>query len=142
MSKLKGRQRRHQRVRAKIRGTKDRPRLCVFRSSKHIYLQLINDEKGETVAAASDLELKNKKTATTETLKNTEALKSNFSVSKKFRDSVVARKTLLAYRVGQLIAKKARHKKITKIVFDRGGYKFHGRVKAAAEGAREEELKF
>jgi len=109
LEKQKKRYKRHKRVRAKIFGTKEVPRLCVFRSAKHIYCQLIDDEKGRTLFAASDLELKKSKTA---------------------------------YEVGKLIAKKALEKKIKKVVFDRGGYKYHGRVKALAEGAREGGLKF
>ena len=115
------RKRRHRRVRAKIYGTKEVPRLCVFRSNKHIYAQLINDEKGKTLVIAKDLEIKNLK----------------------------ATKTEIAYKVGELIAEKAinlpagRHgNKIKKIVFDRGGYKYHGRVKALAEGARKKGLEF
>ncbi|MEW6407389.1 MAG: 50S ribosomal protein L18 [Patescibacteria group bacterium] len=115
MSKIKARQRRHKRIRSKIFGTKDYPRLCVFRSSKHIYLQLIDDEAGKTLVSASDSELKSKNKI---------------------------KKVDKAKEVGKLIAQKTKKKKITKIVFDRGGYKFHGRVKAAAEGAREGGLKF
>jgi large subunit ribosomal protein L18 len=114
------RERRHRRVRAKIFGTKNRPRLCVFRSNKHIYAQLVDDEAGHVLISASDLELKHKK-----------AVKKNMT-----------RKVALAYEVGKLIAKKAKEKGIEKVVFDRGGYKYHGRVKAIAEGAREEGLKF
>jgi len=107
---------RHKRVRAKMFGTARRPRLSVFRSAKHIYAQLINDEKGETPVSASDLEFKKPK-------------------SKKS-------KVDKAKEVGRLIAKKASAKKIEKAVFDRGGYKYHGRVRALAEGAREGGLKF
>jgi len=113
-SKHEGRQRRHRRVRAKIFGKDRCPRLCVFRSSKHIYAQLINDEKGKTLAVASDSELKKSKKTKTEKAKE----------------------------VGKLIAKKAKEKKIEKVVFDRGGYQYHGRVKALAEGAKEAGLKF
>jgi len=116
-SKIKrlARERRHHRVRSKIKGSKERPRLSVFRSNKYNYVQLIDDEKGVTLVSASDLELKNKKGLT---------------------------KTERAREVGKLIAKKAKAKKITKVVFDRNGYKYHGRVKAIAEGAREGGLKF
>jgi len=99
------RKRRHKRVRAKIKGTSDVPRLCVFRSSKYIYAQIIDDEKGKTLAA----------------------------VSGKFAS---------AAQIGKSIAKKAIEKDIEKVVFDRGGYKYHGRVKALADGAREAGLKF
>jgi len=115
LEKQQKRYRRHRRVRAKIVGTKDCPRLSVFRSSQHIYAQLIDDDKRQILASVDDLKLKKKKGLT---------------------------KTQLAKEVGRSIAKKALAQKIKKAVFDRGGYKYHGRVKAVAEGAREEGLKF
>jgi large subunit ribosomal protein L18 len=102
---------RHKRVRAKIKGDVSAPRLCVFRSSSHIYAQLINDEQGKTIVSVNDLDLKGKKSET-------------------------------AKKVGTLLAVKAKESKIEKVIFDRGGYKYHGRVKALAEGAREGGLKF
>ena len=125
------RHRRHKRVRAKIFGTARRPRLCVFRSNKHIWTQLIDDEKGKTLVEASDLELKKQKTETKK--QRTESKK----IEKKFSGKVA-----VAFEVGKLIAKKTLENKIEKVVFDRGGYKYHGRVKALAEGAREGGLKF
>ena len=116
--KSKKRQQRHKRVRAKIFGTKERPRLCIFRSNKHIYAQLIDDEKGKTLVAASDCELKESQ------LQNQKS------------------KLNKAKEMGKLIAKRALEKKIEKVVFDRGGYLYHGRVKAVGEGAREGGLKF
>ena len=113
--KIKRREKRKKRTRAKTFGTKERPRLCVFRSLKHIYAQIVNDTEGKTLVSASDLELKDKR-----------GLK----------------KVEIAREVGKLIAKKALEKKIEKVSFDRSGYKYHGRVKALAEGAREEGLKF
>jgi large subunit ribosomal protein L18 len=110
LEKKEKRYRRHKRVRAKIFGKKEKPRLCVFRSAKHIYAQIIDDERGKTMVSASDLELK------------------------KVKDK--------AKEVGKLIAKKALEKKIEKVIFDRGGYNYHGKVKALAEGAREGGLKF
>lgn len=107
--------RRHKRIRAKIFGTAERPRLSVFRSLKHIYAQLIDDEKNRVLLAASDQELKKDK-----------------------REAKINK----ARAVGKLIAQKALSKKIEKVVFDRGGYQYHGRVKALAEGAREGGLKF
>lgn len=107
--------RRHRRVRAKVRGTKECPRFSVFRSNQHISVQLINDNKRETLVSFDDLKIKSKKGLT---------------------------KMQLAKEVGRLVAKKALEKRIEKVVFDRGGYKYHGRVKAVAEGAREEGLKF
>lgn len=112
--KQEQRYRRHKRIRAKIKGTAQLPRLSVFRSSKHIYAQLIDDERGKTLVAARDAELKR----------------------------VKGKKVDIAREVGKLIAEKALAKKITKVVFDRGGYKYHGRVKALAEGAREGGLQF
>lgn len=111
--KHKKRQRRHKRVRAKIIGTADRPRLCVFRSIQHTYAQLIVDEAGKTIVAVSDKDIKTKGT-----------------------------KIDKAKEAGKLIAKEAQAKKIKEVVFDRGGYKYHGRVKAVAEGAREAGLIF
>ncbi|MBL7156264.1 MAG: 50S ribosomal protein L18 [Candidatus Pacebacteria bacterium] len=116
--------RRHKRVRAKISGTASCPRLCVFRSNKHIYAQLINDETRKTIGSASDLGLKIKKEKTKET------------------EKPLAGKIAIAYEVGRLIAEKAIKNKIEKVVFDRGGYKYHGRVKALAEGGRNVGLKF
>jgi len=111
----KDRLKRHARVRAKITGTAQRPRLDVFRSAKHIYAQLIDDVNGATLVSAS-------------------------SMDKDF-DSYGGNKEA-AHKVGQAIAKKATDKGITEVVFDRGGYIYHGRVKELAEGAREGGLKF
>jgi len=104
---------RHSRVRAKVFGTSDCPRLSVFRSGKHIYAQVIDDSEGKTLAAESSLEVKAK-----------------------------GKKTDVSKEVGKTIAVKVLAKKISEVVFDRGGYKYHGRVKALAEGAREAGLKF
>lgn len=109
------RKQRHNRVTSKMRGTNKVPRLCVFRSLNHIYAQMIDDQKGKTMIQAKDYEIKSKPKGG---------------------------KVAIAYEVGKLIADKAKEKKITKIVFDRAGYKYHGRVKAIAEGAREGGLKF
>lgn len=114
-SKKDQREKRHRRVRAKIYGTKDRPRLCIFKSNKHIYAQIINDDKGFTLVFASDLEIK---------------------------DSKKDKKINLAQKVGELIANRAKDKKITKILFDRGGFKYHGRVKTLADEARKHGLQF
>ncbi len=105
---------RHRRIRKKIKGTSEKPRLCVFRSNQHIYAQLINDSKGSIIESASDFEIKGK--------------------SKTKKEA--------AYEVGKLIAQKAQDKNIKKIVFDRAGYKYHGRVKKLAQGAREQGLEF
>lgn len=111
--KYQSRQNRKRRIRAKIFGTAEKPRLAVFKSNTHIYCQLVDDENGKTLAAASDLEIKNK-------IKNKEKL---------------------AYAVGEKICQEAKVKKITQAVFDRAGFKYHGRVKALAEGARKAGLK-
>lgn len=123
--KQEKRYRRHRRVRAGMMGDLSKPRLCVFRSLKHIYAQLVNDEKSEVLASASDMEIKTK---------SSKGKKEN----EKSREGKIAK----AFEVGKLIAKKAEEKKIKKIAFDRGGYKYHGRVKALAEGAREAGLQF
>ncbi len=112
------RYRRHARVRAKVEGTTSRPRLCVFRSLNHIYAQVIDDSRGHTLTSASSLdpEIKSKADG------KTKADKSEL--------------------VGSLLAKRALSEGITNVVFDRGGYKYHGRVKVLAEAARKGGLKF
>jgi large subunit ribosomal protein L18 len=111
-------QRRHRRIRKKVNGTTERPRLCVFRSNKHIYAQVIDDTAQHTLAAASTLE---------------SDLKGELS-SGSTRDASAA--------VGKLVAKRALSKGIAKVVFDRGGNLYHGRIKALAEAAREAGLDF
>ncbi len=111
--KKEARERRRQRVRAKIFGTAEVPRLNLYRSNKGLFIQIIDDAKETTLLSASDKEVKTKGT-----------------------------KTEIAKKVGKLIAKKAEEKNIQKVVFDRNGYKYHGRVRAAAEGAREGGLEF
>ena len=108
--------RRHERVRKTLSGTAERPRLCVYRSLNHIYAQIIDDEAGNTLVAASTLD---------------SSLKSNYGGNKE-----------AAKAVGLLIAEKAKEKGITKVVFDRGGYIYHGRVAELANGAREGGLEF
>ncbi len=105
--------RRHRKVRAKIKGTSKCPRLSVFRSNTGMFLQLINDNKARTLVSVNNKEVKKK-----------------------------SNKTDISFELGKLLAKKAIDKKIKRVVFDRGGYKYHGRVKAVAEGAREGGLKF
>lgn len=129
--KTEKRIRRHRRVRAKISGTSKVPRLCVFRSNKHIYAQIINDEKAKTLVAASDKDLKGKKRSASSVV----------SAGKGEEKVEMSGKTALAFEVGKMIAKKAQEQKIKSVVFDRGGYRYHGRVKALAQGAREEGLK-
>lgn len=107
-------QARHQRVRAKIKGTAGRPRLSVFRSNQHIYAQLIDDEGRKTLVAVSDLGIKSKKSGG----------------------------KAVALEVGKKLAQAAKEKGLKEVVFDRGGYRFHGRVMELARGAREDGLKF
>jgi large subunit ribosomal protein L18 len=109
------RERRHRRVRGRVEGTAERPRLVVFRSNRGIEAQLVDDLGGKTVAAASWLNLK-----------------------KSFKGD----KTEQAAEVGKLLAANAKKAKVETVVFDRGGYLYHGRVKALADGAREGGLKF
>jgi len=118
MNKQKAKQlikaRRHGRVRAKVKGAAECPRFSVFRSNRGMYLQLIDDVGGKTLASAFTKEIKAKK----------------------------LKKTEMAATLGKLLAEKAMAKNISKVVFDKGAYKFHGRVKAAAVGARAAGLKF
>lgn len=116
VSRNEARGARHARVRAKINGTKDIPRLNVFRSARHIVAQIIDDEQGNTLVSASSLDKDLKLTNGG----NVEA----------------------ATKVGEALAKKAKKAGISKVVFDRGGYKYHGRVKALADAARENGLEF
>ncbi len=118
------RYRRHKRIRAKIKGTKQCPRISVFRSNKHIFVQLIDDEKGKTLVSSNDLEISRRK------------------VGIPTQKASGKTKTEIAKEIGKEIAKKALAQKIKKAVFDRGGYQYHGRVKAVAEGAREKGLEF
>jgi len=113
--KAAGRARRHRRVRKKVAGSAERPRLAVFRSERHIYVQLVDDDEGRTIASAS---------------------------SRCKEASGDGKPSEVAARVGGLLAARAKEKKIASVVFDRGGYRYHGRVKALAEAAREGGLQF
>ncbi|GAB6184019.1 50S ribosomal protein L18 [Thermodesulfovibrio hydrogeniphilus] len=117
--KRESRERRHKRIRKKVIGTPERPRLCIFRSLNHIYAQVIDDTTGKTLVSASTVEkeMRNIKPGN----------KSNIEFAKK---------------VGELIAERALNSGITKVVFDRAGYKYHGIVKALADAAREKGLQF
>ena len=118
VNRRKARGRRHVHVRKHVSGTTERPRLNVFRSLHHIYVQVIDDTVGVTLASSS-------------------------TVDREIRDQVVELpKTEQAKIVGKVVAERALDKGITKVVFDRGGYKYHGRVKALAEAAREAGLEF
>ena len=113
-TKEQGRLRRHRRVRSKISGTAERPRLAVYRSNLRIYAQLIDDDAGRTLAAASSLD----------------------------KDVAGAKRSEQAGMVGKLVAERAKQAGIGRVVFDRGGYLYHGRVKALADAARENGLEF
>lgn len=115
--KKKVRFKRKRRIRSRVNGTAERPRLAVFRSNQHIYVQLVDDVKASTMVSASTLE---------------EELR-----AQKLRPTIDGAKT-----IGNLIAKRALAKNINEVVFDRGGYLYHGRIKALAEAAREGGLKF
>lgn len=116
--RLSERKIRHLRVRKKVSGTPERLRLNVFRSSAHIYAQIIDDTKGVTVAAASSIDTD---------------LRADLAGQPKLAKSTA---------VGKLVAKRALEKGVTRVVFDRGGYRYHGRIKAVADGAREGGLDF
>lgn len=118
ISRSAHRERVHRRVRTKVSGTPERPRLCVYRSLKHIYAQVVDDRTGRTLAAASSLDKETRK-----------QLKGGSNVA-------------AAKVVGKIIAERAVAAGIQKVVFDRGGYKYHGRVEALANAAREAGLKF
>ena len=107
--------RRHKKIRMNMHGTKDRPRLFVYRSNQHIYVQLVDDDKAKILMSGSDKDIKAKKGE---------------------------KKSEVAKEVGKLIAKKAIEAKIGKVIFDRGGTLFHGRIKSLADGAREGGLQF
>ena len=109
---------RHKRIRRKVAGTSSRPRLCVYRSLKHIYAQLIDDEKGHTLIGVS-------------------SLSPELHDVLKYGGNIAAAK-----EVGKLIAKKALEQNVTQVVFDRGGYKYHGRVAALAQQVRENAVQF
>ena len=118
ISKREARSRRHERVREKVRGAPGRPRLCVFRSLNHIYAQIVDDNSGRTLAHASTLDAQ---------------IKAELDGKNK-----VAKAGL----VGSLIAKRAQDGGVSQVVFDRGGFAYHGRVKALADAARESGLRF
>ncbi|MDH7499623.1 MAG: 50S ribosomal protein L18 [candidate division NC10 bacterium] len=117
-AKREARIKRHRRVRKKVVGTRERPRLSVFKSNRHIYVQLVDDDAGHTLTAAS-------------------SLSPQIVEGKEWGD-----KKGVAKAVGKLVGEAALRANIKKVVFDRGGYRYHGRVKALADGAREAGLEF
>jgi large subunit ribosomal protein L18 len=118
LSKDQQRRRVHARVRMKVSGTPERPRLCIYRSSGHIYTQVIDDRSGRTLVSASSVDKETKKN-----------VKGGGNIAS-------------AKAIGKVIADRAKAVGISKVVFDRGGYKYHGRVKALADAAREAGLQF
>jgi len=118
-SKLKARLRRRQHIRKRLSGTLDRPRMAVSRSNRHIYVQIIDDERGTTIVAASSL---------------------TSEIKAKAKD--LEGKKAVAKEVGRFIAQKAKEKGISTVTFDRGGYLYHGRIEALADAAREVGLDF
>ena len=117
-NKADGRVRRHVRLRKKVRGTENRPRLAVFKSNCYVYAQVINDKTGETTAAASSLE-------------------------KEFRDKFGGKLNVeVASIIGKTVGERAKAKGVSTVVFDRGGYIYQGRIKSLADGAREAGLEF
>ncbi len=118
LSKDLHRRRVHQRVRTRVEGTPERPRLCVYRSIGHIYAQVIDDRSGKTLVSASSLDGETKK-----------GLKGGGNIA-------------AAKVIGKIVAERAKAAGLTQVVFDRGGYKYHGRVKALADAAREAGLQF
>lgn len=118
ISRDEHRRRVHERVRMKVDGTAERPRLCVYRSLGHIYAQIIDDRTGSTLVSASSVDKETKK-----------QLKGGGNIA-------------AAKVIGKIVAERAKAAKIDKVVFDRGGYKYHGRVKALADAAREAGLQF
>jgi large subunit ribosomal protein L18 len=123
-SKTDSRKKRHRSIRKRIEGSSERPRLAVFRSTRHIYAQVIDDLAQKTLVATSDVDAKKGKKEGEKTEKG------------------AGKKKESAKQVGAAIAKKCLEKGIDKVVFDRAGYKYHGRVSALADGAREAGLKF
>ena len=117
-TKQESRERRHKSIRKKVYGMPERPRLSVYRSLNHIYVQIIDDFKGYTIVSESSLDKE---------LKDKKSHKGNIETAK---------------QIGEIIAKKALGKGIKKVVFDRGGYLYHGRIKALADAARESGLEF
>jgi large subunit ribosomal protein L18 len=121
------------RIRAKIMGTKERPRLCVSKSIKHVFAQLIDDVNGKTLASVSDNILGKEKVGKRKRI---------VAAPAKEKEDGQTKKIAIAYAVGKLIAVKAKEVGVDSVIFDRGGSKYHGRIKAVADGARAGGLKF
>ncbi len=142
--------RRHLRVRKRLVGTTERPRLCVFRSANQIYAQIVDDAQGRTLVAASsrDADLAKVKATLAAPAKGAKAAaesddtESDDTTPEAYRGLEANRRVQLAYKVGQLLAQRAQAAGVKRVVFDRGGYIYHGRVAALADGARKGGLDF
>ncbi|TSC53214.1 MAG: large subunit ribosomal protein L18 [Parcubacteria group bacterium LiPW_72] len=139
--------RRRMRVRAKVKGTSKAPRLSVYRSLKHIYTQIINDEKGVTLISASDREADGDIKIRKKSKGKKQIIATRHRYARSLEDlqtesNQSSRGLTLAFAVGKLVAEKALKKRIKRVVFDRGGRVYHGQIKAVAEGARAGGLKF
>lgn len=135
------RNRRHQRVRSRIFGTAEKPRMCVFKSARHIYTQIVDDTQGRTLAAASSLKIGPLSAPAPSEKENSEKKAAKGKKEKK-PVHIGGKKTIVAREVGKLIAEAAKQKGITKVCFDRGGNQFHGRIAALADEARKNGLEF
>jgi large subunit ribosomal protein L18 len=133
--------RRHLRVRKRLTGTSERPRLCVFRSSNQIYAQIVDDAQGRTLVAASsrDADLAKVKAAL---VAPAEGAEGEDATPEAFRGLETNRRVQIAHKVGLLLAERAKAAGLKRVVFDRGGYIYHGRVAALADGARKGGLDF
>lgn len=145
-TRQEGRSRRHARVREKVRGSAARPRLAVYRSLTHIYAQLVDDDAGRTIAAASSLDVRTPAAhgkgpqgegplSAERAASDSERAPASEPQSKAAKDAK-GRKTELAKNVGTVLGDRAKQQGVTEVVFDRGGYRYHGRVKALADGVR------
>ena len=133
--------RRHLRVRKRLAGTSERPRLCVFRSANQIYAQIVDDAQGRTLVAASSRDVDLAKVKATIAVP-AEGAEGDDATPEAFRGLETNRRVQLAYKVGQLLAERAAAAGLKRVVFDRGGYIYHGRVAALADGARKGGLDF
>jgi len=136
--------RRHKRVRNRVVGTTERPRVAVFRSNTHIYAQIIDDTQGRTLVSVSSLKIDAPAAVAPAEAASAEgdAPKKGKKKAKAAAEMPAGRKTVLAREVGRLLAEAAREKGVSKVAFDRGGYLYHGRVAALAEAARKHGLDF
>ena len=136
-TRREGRARRHVRVREKVRGSAARPRLAVFRSLTHIYAQLVDDDAGKTLVAASSLDLRTRPAQGKGPLSASDSERAaEAEPQSKAAKDATGKRTERAKAVGAVLGDRAKQKGVTEVVFDRGGYRYHGRVKALADGVR------